>query len=571
MTRHVSGAARWCAAVAMIVAAVLATGSFGICLQAQEPAPPDAEVDTAPVEIDGHVLFRVRGASSFVASTRADAIRGRIEAIASDRTIDVTSIGLAQSDSITWIKAGDRPIMGIVEADARLEQLSRSELASAHLARIRQAVAEYRRERTPESRGQQIRDVVVAAALLVATVSVVLLLTGWLRRMTRRVISRRIEWTSIQSIPLVRVERLMALVSQLLNVIAGVVLIALTFQFVSYALGRFPNTRGMSNRLLAMIVEPLTAMGQGAVRQLPNIAVLVVLFLIFRIVLRTIRLIFVGVERGAINFAGFDAEWALPTYNIVRFLIIAFGLVVAYPYMPGSESAAFKGVSLFIGVLFSLGSSSAVSNLIAGYMLIYRRAFRVGDRVKIGDVIGEVIDSRVQVTRLRTPKNEVVIIPNSQILGGDVTNYTALAGTQGLILYTTVGIGYETPWRQVEAMLLAAAERTPGIRESPKPFVLQKALGDFAVTYELNVYCAETNRIPQVYTDLHRHILDVFNEYGVQIMTPAYEGDPTEPKIVPPSNWFASPANRAGGEGPSAVTAGAQSHGGAVSPDDRPV
>jgi small-conductance mechanosensitive channel len=223
--------------------------------------------------------------------------------------------------------------------------------------------------------------------------------------------------------------------------------------------------------------------------------------------------------------------------------VIAFGVIVAYPYIPGSESAAFKGISLFLGVVFSLGSSSAISNMIAGYTMTYRRAFKLGDRVQIGDVVGDVVEIRLQVTHLRSLKNEEVIIPNSLILNGQVMNYSSLAREDGLILHTTVGIGYEVPWRQVEAMLLTAAARTAGLRQEPRPFVLQRSLADFAVTYELNVYCDDAHRMMPLYTALHRNILDVFNEYGVQIMTPAYESDPAAPKVVPREQWYAPPAS----------------------------
>jgi small-conductance mechanosensitive channel len=222
--------------------------------------------------------------------------------------------------------------------------------------------------------------------------------------------------------------------------------------------------------------------------------------------------------------------------------VIAFTAVIAYPYVPGSQSEAFKGVSIFLGVILSLGSSSAISNVIAGYTMIYRRAFKVGDRVKIDELIGDVTEMRLLVTHLRSLKNEEIVVPNSMILNTHVVNYSSLAEKDGLILHTTVGIGYEIPWRQVEAMLLQAAERTPGLLKDPPPFVLQKELGDFAVTYELNVRTAQPQDSLRLYTELHRHILDLFNEYGVQIMTPAYEEDPAELKVVPKEKWFAPPA-----------------------------
>jgi len=239
---------------------------------------------------------------------------------------------------------------------------------------------------------------------------------------------------------------------------------------------------------------------------------------------------------------GFEREWADPTYKLLRVAIVALALVVAYPYIPGSSSDAFKGISIFIGIVFSLGSSSTIANVIAGYTMTYRRAFHIGDRVKIGNITGDVTEMRLQVTHLRTIKNEEVIIPNSSILNNEVVNYSSLAHRHGLILHTTVGIGYETPWRQVEAMLVIAAERTPGIMSDPKPFVRQLSLGDFAVTYEINVYCDDPHTMAQIYTALHRNILDVFNEHGIQIMTPAYEGDPESPKVVPKEQWFTAPA-----------------------------
>jgi small-conductance mechanosensitive channel len=192
--------------------------------------------------------------------------------------------------------------------------------------------------------------------------------------------------------------------------------------------------------------------------------------------------------------------------------------------------------------MLSLGASSAMASVIAGYAVTYRRAFRIGDRISVGDYIGEVTEVRLMVTHLRTAKNEEIIVPNSLVLQNHVVNYSTLAKTHGLILHTTVSIGYETPWRQVEAMLLLAAERTRVLLREPPPFVLEKSLGDFAVTYELNAYVDSASALPERYAALYRNILDVFNEYGVQIMTPAYEGDPEQPKLVPRDRWFSSPA-----------------------------
>ena len=220
-----------------------------------------------------------------------------------------------------------------------------------------------------------------------------------------------------------------------------------------------------------------------------------------------------------------------------------FGFVVAFPYIPGSSSDAFKGVSVFMGILLSLGSTSIISNIPAGYSMIYRRAYKLGDCIRIGEHVGDVVESRLLVTHLRTTKNEEIVLPNSLILGSSsVVNYSSSARNGDLILHSRIGIGYETSWRQVEAMLSQAASRTKGIKADPATFVLQVSLTEFCVEYEINVYCDNAQGMNAIYSGLHRNILDVFNEYGVQIMTPAYVTHPAQAKIVQKDKWYAPPA-----------------------------
>jgi small-conductance mechanosensitive channel len=294
--------------------------------------------------------------------------------------------------------------------------------------------------------------------------------------------------------------------------------------------------------LLDLVVQPVLSMATELLAYFPKLVFLLLLFLAVRYLLKLLKVFFEAVAAGRVPLRSFDAEWAQPTYHIVRILLILLTLVIAYPYLPGSGSAAFQGLSIFAGLMLSLGASSAMASLIAGYTVTYRRAYRVGDRITVGELTGEVSDVRLLVTHLRTVKNEEVVVPNSLVLQSHVVNYSKLVRSHGLILHTTVSIGYETPWRQVEAMLQLAAERTEGMLREPAPFVLEKSLGDFAVTYELNAYVDSTKLLPQRYADLHRNVLDVFNEYGVQIMTPAYEGDPEVPKVVPQDKWFVTPA-----------------------------
>ncbi len=529
----------------MVLLSLVVVLTAGGGLQAQEPGGRAAQDDiaTAPVEIDGSVLFRLRGASSFRAEDRAHAVTGRIVAAAADPAVSVDSLRIVDNGTITDISVGDQPLVRIADADAALEQTGRAELAHVHMERVRRAILDYRAARTPAALRRAAITTITASVALAVGAGLVLWLWRRFDARLRHRIEAHVHTVGIQSFEVMRADQLRSALRSAIVGLRTILLLAGMLIYLGYVLAVWPWTRGFSRDLTGFVLAPLQVIGGGLVANIPSLVFLAVLFFVIRLLLRVVRMFFETVGRGAVTLSNFDADWAAPTYKIVRVGIVAFGLIVAYPYIPGSESDAFKGVSLFIGIIFSLGSSSAISNIIAGYMMTYRRAFRVGDRVKIGDAIGEVIEMRLQVTHLRSPKNEEIVIPNSQILAGDVVNFSSFAKAKGVILHTEVGIGYETPWRQVEAMLLEAASRCRlSSGEAPRAFVLLKKLGDFAVNYELNVHCTDPTTIIAMYSAMHRSILDVFNEYGVQIMTPAYEGDPAEPKVVPPRDWFTAPA-----------------------------
>ncbi|HLF95923.1 MAG TPA: mechanosensitive ion channel domain-containing protein [Methylococcaceae bacterium] len=529
-----------------------APGAFAV-----EPAadPLAAEMESAadhrraPVTLDGKTLFQVRGVTAHTAEQRAAAIGARIKAIAADPSIAIDALQAVDAGDRTQIGAGDRLVMFVVDADAALEGISRPLLAEAILRKTSEAIAAYREDRSPRVL------LAHAAYALGATLAAGLLLFAVLRLFrgldvaAERRFKSRIEELEIGSHRIIHATQLSTALHGVIHALQVLSVLAIVYVYLNLALGLFPWTRPLGQRLLALVLDPLADMGAAILAAVPNLVFIAVLILVTRYVLKLTRLFFAGVDQGTIALRDFDRDWAWPTYKIARLLVIAFAVVVAYPYIPGSESEAFKGVSIFLGVIFSLGSSSVIANLIAGYTLTYRRAFKIGDRVGIGQHLGDVVEIRLMVTRLRSLKNEDLVIPNSMILGSDIVNYSTLAHTQGLILHTTVGIGYETPWRQVEAMLRLAAERTPGLLQTPPPFILQKALGDFCVTYELNVYCDNPRAMMQFYTLLHQNILDLFNEYGVQIMTPAYEGDPDRPKVVAKDQWFAAPASTASSSG----------------------
>jgi len=503
----------------------------------------------APVMLDGKTLFFVIGTTSYPAEERAKVIKERIEDIAGNFSLRVDSIRVIHSDTQDDLFISNKLIMSVIDADARLEGVRREAFILIIKRAIIKSIHAYRIDRSSEVLLNKTFYAIGATLLTL----VLLLLLHWITKKVRTrlemVLKSKIESLESRSFQMIRSKQLWITFYSFINTIKILLFLIIIFIYLQYVLGLYPWTRAVSISLLGFFLKPLGAFGTSLLNFIPDLAFLIIIYFITRYLLKLIKLLFYGLEHSTIKISGFDPEWSIPTYKILRILLVAFAIIVAYPYIPGSDSDAFKGVSLFIGILFSLGSSSLIGNLMAGYSMTYRKTFKRGDMVRIDNHFGQVMDMKLFVTRLRTPKNEEIIVPNSTILSNNVVNYSSLAAEKGLILYTTVGIGYETPWRQVEEMLKEAAERTEGISKDLPPFVLQKLLGDFAVTYELNVYCKDPLNMMKLYTALHQNILDVFNENNVQIMTPAYEGDPHEPKVVPKDKWYLPLVGKSKSEG----------------------
>lgn len=535
---------------------VLAAGLTALLLGASPPAAAQAAApggdtrsaleaeapDTATVEIDGEPLFRVRGVSAFPAARRAARIAERIEALASDPRFDPATLAVVQASGAPAIVANGTTVMRVVDADAALEGVSEATLANANLARIRRAVVDYRAARTRDALLGAAGRTLAAAAAAAALIALALWLLKGAQLRLDRARERSAAARGVTAIPILRRGALEAATRRTIGAVRAVVVLAAVALWLQYVLSQFPATRGLARRMLEHVLAPMHTMGQALIGSVPDLIFLAILYLLTRFGLVLMRQYFTALERGTLSFEGFDRDWAQPTYRLMRVVVVIFALVVAYPYIPGSRTAAFQGISIFLGVMLSIGSSAAIANLIAGYSLIYRRAFKVGDLVRLGASTGEVTAIRLQVTHLKTAKNEEVTVPNSSIMASEVINYSSLARTAGLILHTTVRIAYDVPWRQVEAMLLEAAARTPGLGAEPAPCVRELALGESGVTYELNVSCADSHAMAELYATLHRHVLDVFNEYGVQILTPNYAGDPGAAKVVPKERWYSAPA-----------------------------
>jgi small-conductance mechanosensitive channel len=284
----------------------------------------------------------------------------------------------------------------------------------------------------------------------------------------------------------------------------------------------FPFTRGWAGGLISWLWAPFNNIFMAIWDYLPNLFSIIAIYLVMKYFVRIVKYLFSEIESEKLKISGFHADWAMPTYTIVRFLLYAFMFVLIFPYLPGSDSNIFQGVSVFIGVLFSLGSSSAIANMIAGLVITYMRPFQIGDRIKLGDMTGIVIEKTMLVTRLRTIKNEDITIPNSSVLSGNTINYSANARLEGLIVHTTVTIGYDVPWRNMHQALIDAALRTHQIRQEPLPFVLQTDLNDFHVSYQINAFISDATAQVLVISQLHQNIQDVCNERGIEILSPHY-------------------------------------------------
>ncbi len=513
-------------------------------LWAQEVQHVDAlpADNSAQVVLDGRPIFEVAGSASFPSSARAQAVRARITDIARNPAVRTDDIHPVPSEGRIDLRAGSKHLVAIVDADAKLEGLSLSDTAQLRLAQIRQAIDRYRAERSPGHTARAAINSLIVVGSACLALFVILFALRRLQNMLETRYRTRIHSLTIQSFEVVRAEQIWRAVRGSLHALRLLLVGGLAYFTIVFVLGQFPSTRGIGTGLLDVVADPVVRMATAVFEYIPKLIFLLVLAFVVRYALKLMNVFSRAVATGTVPVPGFDADWAQPTYHIMRALIILLALVIAYPYLPGSGSAAFQGLSIFAGLMLSLGASSAMASVIAGYTVTYRRAFRVGDRVAIGDLMGEVTEVRLMVTHLRTPKNEEIVVPNSLVLASHVTNYSKLAAKQGLLLHTIVRIGYSTPWRQVEALLLQAAARTTDLTSTRPAFVLEKSLDEFSVAYELNVCVDSAQHLLERYAALHRNILDVFNEYGVQIMVPAYEGDTAEPKIVPKERWYTRPA-----------------------------
>lgn len=376
-----------------------------------------------------------------------------------------------------------------------------------------------------DSLGQLAPLLLQAGYAVLATcgaVAALLLLGALFRRLATAVRERLRAARAAADVRAAAAGRLWALLGALLPLARVAATLLVLAVYVPLVFSFFAFTRGWSEAVLDAAAGALSGAALAVAGYLPSVAVLALLVLATRWLLQALAVLFAGLGSGRFSLAGFHKDWAPPTYTLVRALVFALAAVVAFPYLPGADSPGMKGISLFLGVLLSLGSGSAVSNAVAGTILTYMRGLHPGDRVRVGDAFGDVVERTLLVTRIRTTQNVLVTIPNSTVLNTSIWNYSSLVADGGLMVRATVTIGYDVPWRQVHALLIAAGRATPGARAGAEPYVLQRALGDYNVAYELNLPTDRPNAMERTLSDLHANIQDEFAHAGVEILSPAY-------------------------------------------------
>lgn len=487
----------------------------------------------APVVFKSDTLLYIFAkVGPFSPSERAKSITTKLKKIA-DETYSSENFHLFHAEETSDLFYNEIIILSITDRDAFWMGKDRRVLVEDYKGIISNGVSNYLEE-------SSLINVLWRVGLTILVVVIMFLMIFYLNKGFQRPVAfilkkikRYLTGIKIRNYEILTQEREVQVFIFLMNIVKWVIILFIIYSALPIIFSIFPATEGIATKLIAYAVNPLTAILRGLVGYIPELMTIAVIIAVTRYFVRFLRFLSREIEAEKLKIPGFYPDWAGPTFNLVSFLVHAFAFIIIFPYLPGSDSPVFQGVSVFLGVLISLGSSSAIGNMIAGLVITYMRPFKVGERVKIGETVGDVVEKTMLVTRLRTIKNEDVTIPNASILNGQTINYSSSAETMGLILNTTITIGYDVPWKNIRDCLIEAAEMTEHVLKDPKPFVLQTELNDFYVAYQINAYTKHSEISANIYSELHSNILDVFHAAGIEIMSPHFTAyrDGSEPSI----------------------------------------
>ena len=476
-----------------------------------------------PVVADGDTLFYLytkRG--GYTPQQRAQMTGSAIEELGRRFNLRPDSVSVDHSDIVSDLMYGNKVLLSLTDQDALWEGVSRDSLANER----RQNVVDKLHEMKAEHGIWRMAKRILYFVLVIVGQYFLFRLTNWLFRKLKvrilRLKDTKIKPVSIQGYELLDAQKQANLLVFLASV-GRYILMGLQLLFtVPLIFIIFPQTEGLAYRLLGYIWNPIRGIFVGIIDYIPKLFTISEIWYAVKYLVRFVLYLAREVEGGRLKIIGFYPDWAMPTFHIIRFLLYAFMIAMIYPYLPGSNSGVFQGISVFVGLIVSLGSSTVIGNIIAGLVITYMRPFKIGDRIQLNDTTGNIIEKTPLVTRIRTPKNEVVTVPNSFVMSSHTVNYSTSAREYGLIIHSEVSIGYDIPWRKVNELLIDAALNTPGVVDDPRPFVLETSLSDWYPVYQVNAYIKEADKMPQIYSNLHQNIQDKFNEAGIEIMSPHY-------------------------------------------------
>ncbi len=474
-----------------------------------------------PLVVEGDTLFAVyarRG--GMLPSHRVKSAREVIEDLGHSMKFFADSIYVFEAEISTDIMGGETVIFSVTDNDALWQNTTRQSLAEEYCVIIQEKVGELHAK---YGLRQKLKGALLVLAII-AGQSLLIWFTTWLYRRWRITLTRKLlkraKPISIKDYEVLNVQRQGRLFLIGLNALRWLAIVLQLLFSIPLLFSAFPETKSLTYRVFSYIWNPFTDIISAVVGFLPNLFKIIVIVICFRYLVKGIRYLLNEVSVGNLKINGFYADWAKPTFVIIRLLCYSFMIVMIWPLLPSSNSEVFQGVSVFIGIIVSLGSTSIIGNIMAGMVMTYMRPFHIGDFIKYGDTQGFVIEKNVLVTRIRTRKNEVITIPNSNLMSSQTSNFTFAAQNYGVIVHTKVTIGYDMKWELIRDLLITAAKDTPNINKKPEPFVIVTALDDFYVEYEVNAYTHRPEALPMTYSVLHQNILDRFHEAGVEIMSP---------------------------------------------------
>lgn len=476
-----------------------------------------------PVVVEGDTLFFLyANRGGYTPQKRAKETAAVIEKVGKRFNLRPDSVSIEYSDAVSDLMYGNEVLLSLTDQDALWAGIPRDSLIKERKKLVVDKLTQMKAEHSIWRMAKRI----LYFLLVIVGQFFLFRLTNWLfHKLKVRILRLRdtaLKPFSIQGYELLNTQRQVNLLIFLAGIGRYIVMGLQLLITVPLIFIIFPQTEGLAYQLLGYIWNPIRTILVSVVEYIPKLFTIIVIWYAVKYLVRLILYLAREVEVGRLKINGFYPDWAMPTFHIIRFLLYAFMIAMIYPYLPGSNSGVFQGISVFVGLIVSLGSSTVIGNIIAGLVITYMRPFKLGDRIKLNDTTGDIIEKTPLVTRIRTPKNEVVTVPNSFVMSSHTVNYSSSAREYGLIIHTEVTIGYDVPWRQVHQMLIEAALNTPGVVDDPRPFVLETSLSDWYPVYQLNAYIREAEKMGQIYSDLHQNIQDRFNREGVEIMSPHY-------------------------------------------------